>query len=102
MLSNITTFAIIGGNNNLTVHTVLMDDNVTISCTTTKGLPSPVIEIRKDTELRKSSIGSNTSETTLLYNFERISKKASGKYSCQVNTGGYLSTQTLQLEVKCE
>lgn len=98
MLSNITEFKTIGGNND----EIVQGDNITLSCTTTVGEPSPSIEMRKGITVLNSSTASNTSSTTLLYSFERISKDASGTYSCQVNTDGFMSTENLQLDVKCE
>ena len=98
MLSNVTEFKIIGNNNNETVQ----GDNITLSCTTTMGEPSPRVEIRKESTAINSTTASSTSETTLLYHFGRISKDDSDTYSCQVTTDGITSAKTLQLDVKCE
>ena len=77
-------------------------DNITLSCTVTKGLPSPRIEILKNNRKIKELLGSNTSDTTLNYNFTRISHNSGGSYICEVRTNGYVSRKSYDFEVKCE
>ena len=98
VLSNVTEFKTIGRN----TGEIRQGDNVTLSCTTTMGQPLPLVEIRKENTVKNSTIASNTSETTILYHFDRISKDEKGRYSCQVTTQEFTSKRSLQLDVKCE
>ena len=38
----------------------------------------------------------------MLYHINQISKDEEGSYSCKVNTEGFESEKSLQLDVKCE
>ncbi|CAB4029511.1 neural cell adhesion molecule 2-like [Paramuricea clavata] len=96
VLSNITEFKAFGNK----TDEIVQGDNITLSCTTTVGEPLPIIQMRKGITVLNSSTASSISPTTLLYSFERISKDASGTYSCQVNTDGFTPTRNLQLDVK--
>ncbi|CAB4012301.1 hemicentin-1-like [Paramuricea clavata] len=96
VLSNITEFKAFGNN----TDEIVQGDNITLSCTTTVGEPLPIIQMRKGITVLNSCTASSISPTTLLYSFERISKDASGTYSCQVNTDGFTPTRNLQLDVK--
>ena len=97
VLSNITSFKTIDKRNE-----TVEGDNITLSCTTTVGEPSPQLEIRKGRNVLNSSKVNDTEITTLLYHFEPISKDDSGIYSCRVTTDGYTSDQSLELKVKCK
>ena len=77
-------------------------DNITLSCMVTKGLPSPRIEILKNNRKIKELLGSNTSDTTLNYNFTRISHNSGGSYICEVTMNGHVSRKSYDFEVKCE
>ena len=95
VLSNVTEFK---ANENNTKE----EDDVTLSCTVTKGVPSPNITIlRGDQELNRT-VGNETTETTLYHTFRNISRESSGRYSCRVKTQGYESRKDYQLRVKCK
>ena len=79
-------------------------DNITLSCTVTKGVPSPKIEILKDTTVINTSLGSDTEERTLRHPISSISRQASGKYFCRVTTMGTRAKNVSMLDVtvKCK
>lgn len=79
---------------------IVQGDNVTLSCTVTRGLPSPRIEILKGNEVIKNSTAMETGPTTLKCYFSTISEEARGRYSCQVTIGGYTSKKDYELNVK--
>jgi len=64
--------------------------------------PSPFVEIRRGNTVKNSTRASNTSETSILYHFDQISKDEEGSYSCRVTTQEFKSEKSFQLDVKCE
>lgn len=102
VLSNVTEFKIVNRKKDDRSY-VVQNDNITLSCTTTVGEPSPTVEIRKGNTPLTSSKANSTMNTTLLYHFKPVSKDDSGLYTCQVTTDDdYTSSKNLALEVKCK
>ncbi|XP_028401488.1 contactin-1a-like [Dendronephthya gigantea] len=100
VLSNITKFKAVNPEKD-DGSDVVQNDNITLSCTTTMGEPSPTVEIRKDDKRLNHSTVSNARNTTLLYHLNPVTKDDRGSYTCRVITDNdYISVKNLVLQVK--